>query len=219
MHNGDASRSAVAAVPSRVNANSERVSQRGEKKRARFKPDLPSPRLPSARRFIYRITWNIFLCRASLCPFHSARAPSILHSPSRANAPFNTHPIGQWRGATVTAGWTPFLLQPPLVRSDQGYVYTGSLRANRASTLLGSRGWPAGVGRLCNLHREPLLFLGRIVREKRRNGERRIKDRGVVEEGLAKTGSSLCARGWLTTSLPTLLIVRARWPSVPRHCR
>ena len=53
-----------------------------------------------------------------------------------------------------------FFFNPLSGRSGQvTRTYVRSLRSTRTSTLPGSRGWPAGVGRLCNLHAEPLLSL------------------------------------------------------------
>jgi hypothetical protein len=138
---------------------------------ARTKTGFTFTPIPEGRRPIYSVTWDIFLCPA---PLYTSRRPfsphsAILYPPlllfERARR-FNARRIGQYRGsevAGVTAGWTPFLPQPPLVRSSSRVTYMGSLRAS----TLGSRGWPAGVGRLCNLHgREPHLSLGRTVREK-----------------------------------------------------
>lgn len=190
---------------------------------ARTKTGFTFTPIPEGRRRrpIYSVTWDIFLCPA---PLYTSRRPfsphsAILYPPLllfELARRFNARRIGQYRGsevAVVTAGWTPFLPQPPLVRSSSRVTYMGSLRAS----TLGSRGWPAGVGRLCNLHgRTPPFSGSNGQRENWRNGEGRSKDC----RGKERLRQPLRAHGgWLTASLPTLLIVRARWPPVPRHCR
>lgn len=178
------------------------------------KPDLPFvPISRGRRRPIYPLTWDIFLCPAPLClPSHILLAfrnslPAISRERT-ALTPVESVSIEVRRS---NGRLDTFSSTTPFGQIGPGYTYIGSLRA---STLSGSRGWPAGVGRLCNLHGDPHLFLGRTAREKLDGMER--GSRGCGGEAVA---ASVHWGGWLTASLPTLLIVRARWPSVPRHCR
>jgi len=143
---------------------------------------------------------------------------SIVDSPSRASALFNGERIGQWRDATVTVGRTPFLLQPPLVRSSRVSAYGIFTRARVVRPPCQGQ----GVGQLasdgcaiCTRGTPP--FSGSNGPEG--SGEIK-KDRGGGSGGRRMLrAASLALGSGLTTSLPTFLIVRARWPSVPRHCR
>lgn len=79
---------------------------------------------------------------------------------------------------------------------------------------------PVGVKGLASWRRTVVQSAPKTPPFSRSDNQREVdgteKD-GERIEGLRRRGC--CTGGWLTASLPTLLIVRARWPSVPRHCR
>lgn len=123
-------------------------------------------------------TWDIFLRPAPFMPSHSSLA--------RERTVFNTRPIGQYRGAMVTAGWTPFLLSTPFGHVGPGYIYR-ILTSESSVHPVGVKGlasWRRTVVQSAQRKDPSFFWIERSERQRKR------EDRGVAEERLA---ASMCS--------------------------